>query len=134
MNDDIDKLKRDYRAIDAPAHLATRIRAQVADTPVRRHSWMPAGATLIVVMATVWLVPYLAQVQSPPPEKPAKPSLSALAALKPDKPDVKAPSLSQLRSVKRPSMPAKPRMKPEKPQSQFNIENESLEEKDHAYS
>ena len=134
MNDDIDNLRRDYRGIDAPPHLATRIRAEVADRPVRSHSWMPAGATLMVVAAAVWLVPYLAQVQSTAPETPTKPSLTAIATLKPDKPDVRAPNLSQLRSVKRPSMPAKPRMKPVKPQSQFNLENELLEEKDHAYS
>ncbi len=88
----------------------------------------------MVVAAAVWLVPYLMQLQSPVPETPAKPSLTAIATLKPEKPDVRAPNLSQLRSVKRPSMPAKPRLKPVKPQSQFKLENELLEEKDHAYS
>ncbi len=134
MNDDIEKLKHDYRNIEAPAHLATRIRAEVADRPVRRHSWMPVGATLMVVVAAVWLVPYLAQLEQTPSPTPTKPSLSALATLKPDKPQVAAPSLSKLRSVKRPSLPPKPKMAPAKPQTYIEFENELLEEKDHAYS
>ena len=134
MNDDIDKLKRDYRNIKAPAHLATRIRAEVADRPIRGHAWMPVGATLMVVVAALWLVPYLAQVQQTPSATPTKPSLSALATLKPDKPSVAAPSMTQLRSVKRPSLPPKPKLAPAKPKTHIEFENELLEEKDHAYS
>lgn len=132
MNSDLDKLRRDYRDIEAPPHLATRIRAQVADKPLRRHAWMPVGATLMVIVAAVLLLPYLTQVSAPTTPVPTKPSLSALASLKPSKPAVAAPSLSKVRSVKVPSLPRKPQLKPARPQTHF--ENQRLEENDHAYS
>ncbi len=134
MSDETEKLRRDYRAIEAPQHLATRIRAEVADKSIRPHAWMPIGATLVVIAAAVLVLPYLMQLQPSTMPAPTKPSLSTLAALKPAKPSVPAPSLSQLRSVKRPSLPPKPKMAPAKPQTHIEFENELLEEKDHAYS
>lgn len=133
MSKQLDDLKRDYRNIEAPPHMATRIRAEVADKPIRGHSWMPVGATLMAVVAVIWLVPFIGQQVTTTSPPPSKPSLSALASLKPQKPAVAAPSLAKLRSVKTPMMPVKPQLKPTKPQTRFQIENDLLEEKDHAH-
>ena len=132
MSDETEKLRRDYRAIEAPQHLATRIRAEVADRSIRPHAWMPIGATLVVIAAAVLVLPYLMRLQPSTVPAPTKPSLSALAALKPAKPSVPAPSMSNIRSVKIPRLPQKPQLRPAQPQTQF--ENQRLEEKDHAYS
>ena len=134
MSDEFDELRRSYRNIKAPPYLATRIRAAVSDRRVRSRSWMPAGATLMVIVAAAWLLPFSMQYPQGPASKPTKPSLSALASLKPDKPAVKAPSLAQLRSVKVPQLPAKPVVKPAKPQSNLHFENDILKEKDHAHT
>lgn len=128
----IDALKGDYRRIEAPPHIQTRIRAEVADRPMRGHRWMPATATALVAVTAVWLLPALWQQPGIDAPRPSKPSLSALAALKPDKPAALSPSLTQLKSVPTPRMPRKPRLKPQKPQT--NFENDALKEKDHAYT
>ncbi len=131
MNDELDDLKREYRRISAPAQLATRVRAEVADVRVRPYHWMPAAATAMAVVAVVLALPLALQNQTTDLQRPAKPSLSALASLKPAKPTGVAPSLTQLRSVKVPKMPAKPALA--KPQSNFNHESNYLKEKDDAY-
>lgn len=134
MSDDLEKMKRDYQAISAPPHLATRISASVADSRTRTGFWMPAAVACTAILALVWVLPFTTQVSTDNTALPSKPSLSALAALKPNKPSVSAPSLSQLRSVSVPKMPAKPTLAtPPKSQTTYEIENESLEEKDNAY-
>jgi len=134
MNDKLDDLKRDYQDISAPPHLASRVRASVADERVRPHSWMPAAATLTAIVAVIWMMPFAWLQQSSVTATPTKPSMAALAALKPEKPATSAPSLSQLRSVSVPRMPAKPRPgKATKPQTKYHYENRTLKEKDHAY-
>ena len=134
MNDKLDDLKRDYRAIAAPPHLATRIHASVADSRTRSGFWMPAAVTCTAIVALVWMLPFTTQVTSDAVEKPATPSMSALAALKPTKPAVPSPSLSQLRSLSVPSMPAKPKLAtPSQPQTNFDYETKSLKEKNDAY-
>ena len=131
MNDDFDELKRDYRDIKAPPHLATRVRAAVSDQPVRSFGWLPGAATAMVAIAAVWLLPIAWQDTTVDAPKPAKPSLSALAALKPTKPPIVAPSMTRIQSVSIPRMPAKP--KPAQPQSNIQIDNEFLKENDHAH-
>ncbi|MGI9222611.1 MAG: hypothetical protein ACR2QS_16410 [Woeseiaceae bacterium] len=134
MSDELDKLKRDYQAISAPPHLATRIRASVADSRTRSSFWMPAAVTCTAIVALFWVVPFTTQVTNDEAAKPTRPSLSAIAALKPTKPSVSTPSLSQLRSVSVPAMPAKPKTAtPPKSQTINQIENEPLKEKDNAY-
>lgn len=134
MSDELDKLKRDYQAISAPPHLATRIRASVADSRSRSSFWMPAAVACTAVVALFWVVPFTTQVSNDEVAKPTRPSLSSIAALKPTKPSVSAPSLSQLRSASVPSMPSKPKTAtPPKSQTTYQIENESLEENDNAY-
>ena len=133
MNDELDDLKRAYRDINAPPHLATRISANVTGERVRSHAWMPATATLMAVAAIIWMLPLVMQ-QSVVTTTPIKPSLSALASLKPAKPAVVAPSLTQLRSVSVPKMPAKPKpARSSKPQTHHRLENDFLKEKDHGY-
>jgi hypothetical protein len=134
MTDSVDKLKRDYRDIEAPAALATRVRAEVADRASRPHSWMPATATVLVVVAALWLLPYSDVPPTDTAAKSSKPSLSTLATLKPGKPDVPAPSLSSLRSVKVPKMPRKPKLAPADPQTNSLFESELMEEMDHAHT
>ena len=133
MSDDLQKLKQDYQAINAPPHLATRIRASVADSRTRSGFWMPAAVACTGILALFWVLPFTTQVTSDVVEKPTRPSMSAIAALKPNKPSTSV-SLSQIRSVSVPSMPAKPKAAtPPKPQTNIQIENGTLEEKDNAY-
>ena len=134
MSDDLDKLKREYQAINAPPHLATRIRASVADTNTRTGFWMPAAVTCTAILALVWMLPFTTQVTTDEVAKPTRPSVSALAALKPSKPSVSTPSLSQLRSVSVPKLPTKPKLAtPPKSQTKYQIEYETLKENDNAY-
>jgi hypothetical protein len=136
MNDDIHKLKRDYQDIKAPAHLATRIRAEVADRGQPRRSWLPAMATVAVAVAAVTITPILLQRQSTEETATPKPtSLSSLTHLSSLKPEMSTPSLSKLKSVTVPALPRKPKPVSEQtPQTYFDIEDENLKEKDHAYS
>lgn len=127
MTDDLDTLRRDYQAIKAPRHLATRIRASVGDDRLRPTRWLPVVAATTIAIAAIAMFPLLYQ---PVAVTAMKPSLSTLATLKPEKPAVPAPSLSKLRSVTVPRMPAKP--KPKKPQTNRSDEAEFLKEKDHA--
>ena len=134
MTDNFDELKEAYREIKAPPHLATRIRAEVADIPVRSHSWMPAGATVMAVVLVAWLLPFVGDPPATSSAVPSKPSLSAIAALKPDAPARTSVSLSQLKTVKRPKLPPKPKLKTTKPQTNLESESDLLEEKDHVLS
>lgn len=133
MTDDLEQLKSDYRGIKAPPHLATRIRAEVADTPLKSHSWMPAAATFAVVLAVAWVLPFAWQPPSTDPLPVLKPSLSTLASLKPIKPAGPVPGLSQLRTVKVPAMPPKPKLTPPaREKTYLEFENEIFKEKHHA--
>ncbi len=136
MSDDIDKLKRDYQAIRAPAHLATRIRAETQGGKHRRRSWLPAMATAAVAVAAIAVAPVLLQNQAGDETVAPKPtSLSSLTAVSSSKPKIKAPSLSSVKSVPVPALPKKPRPATGKePQSQFDTETEHMKEKHHAYS
>jgi len=139
MSDDLENLKRDYQAINAPPHLATRISASVADSRTRSSFWMPAAVSCTAILALVWMLPFTGQVPTGEVKTPTRPSLSALAALKPSKPTGAAPSMSQLRSVSVPSMPAKPKpATPPKSQTNYQFENKPIEyatlkEKNDAY-
>ena len=142
MNDDFDTLKRDYRAVDAPPHLATRIRAEVADRPDRNRAWVPAAVTMS--LGIMLAIPFLSQqtgtqppAQSPTQTQtqsatPTKPSLSALASYTPERPSVPTPNLTQLRSVPVPTLPPRPQLNTQRPQSSLDTEHENLQENDHA--
>lgn len=132
MNDDIEKLAEDYRRIEAPPALATRIRAEVANRPVRNHGWLPAAATAVVAAALVGILPALWQSSAVTDTPPVRPSLSTLASLKVERPAVSTPRLSQIRTPSAPAMPKKPRLPSGKEQTHNELR--TLEEKDHAHS
>lgn len=139
MSDDLEDLKRDYRAIEAPVHLATRISASVADSRTQTSFWMPAAVTCTAILALVWMLPFTGQVAPDADTKPTRPSLLSLATLKPEKPTGPPPSLSQLRSLTVPSMPVKPKpTTPPKSETNYQFENKTIEnttlkEKNDAY-
>ena len=133
MIKEIDELKRQYRRIEAPPSVLTRVRVEVAKRPIQSLSWMPLTATLVVVVTAAWLLPVILQQKAPDPVMPSTPSLSALAQLKPAKPAVSTPDLSALRSVSTPRMPAKPVVTPApKPQTRQNTQDDELKENQHA--
>lgn len=133
MSDDLEDLKREYNAIAAPQHLVTRINASVADSQTRSSFWMPAAVTCTAILALIWFVPLMMQVEPGVASQPTTPSLSALAALKPTKPSL-SPSMTQLRTVSIPRLPAKPKPKaPSKTQTNYQFEIEVLKEKNDAY-
>ena len=136
MSDDIDKLKKDYREIGAPEHLATRIRAEAADRDSPRRTWLPVLAPVVVAVAAVTVAPLLMQQQAGDELATPKPtSMSTLTRVSSLKPAVTAPSLSNLKSVKVPALPRKPKPDSEQtPQTHFDINDENLKETDHAYS
>lgn len=134
MNDELDDLKRDYRAIAAPPHLATRIQASVAESRVRSRFWMPAAMTCTAILALLWVLPFTSEVSTNVTSAPARPSMSSLAALLPSKPATSSPSMTQLRSLSLPAMPAKPKAADSsKPQTNYHDENINLKEKNDAY-
>lgn len=134
MSDDIDKLKREYRAIRAPDYLATRIRAETRDDDRKRRSWLPAMATIAVAVAAITVTPVLLQQQASDETVAPKPtSLSSLSGVASSKPRIKAPSLTRVKSVAVPALPKKPRPTTDKePQSYFDTETEPMKEKHHA--
>ena len=136
MSKELEEIKRDYRKISAPPHLATRVRAELADRPPSRSNWAPLVTTALAVASIAWMLPFAMQQQVPQTTKPTKPSLSALAALKPDKPTRAAPSLSRLRSVSIPSAPSRPTPKITVPRSWIDTElkNDTMEETNHVHS
>lgn len=134
MNDDFENLKRDYRAIEAPPHLATRISARVVDSPVHSKFWMPLAVACTAILALVSVLPFTTQLSTRSVANPVKPSLSALAALKPVKPSAGTPSMTQLRSVNVPKIPARPRpAKSSKSPTTNQFETTPLKEKNDVY-
>ena len=135
MSKELEEIKRDYRKVSAPPHLATRIRAELADRPPSRSNWVPLVTTALAVASIAWMLPFAMQQQVPQTTKPTKPSLSALAALKPDKPTRAAPSLSRLKSVSIPAAPSRPQPRTTVPRSGIDTElqNETMEETNHVY-
>jgi hypothetical protein len=136
MSEGINKLRKDYRDIRAPEHLATRIHAEVADRKPPHRSWLPAFAPVAVAVAAVTVAPLLMQRQASDESVPPKAtSMSTLTRVSSLKPAVTAPSFSNMKSVKVPALPRKPKPDTEKaPQTYFDMKDENFKEKDHAYS
>ena len=137
MTDDLEELKKDYQNVEAPPHLATRIRAEVGDRTYRNRAWLPAAVTMVFAVGIA--LPFLWQQTTPQPPtdssrttQPATPSLSTLASLAPERPKVSTPSLSQLRSVSVPRLPPRPQINTPRPQSSLDTEHENTQENDHA--
>lgn len=104
MSDDLQQLKDDYRAIEAPAQLAARVLAQVND---RRQgpSWLPGLALAAIALAALGPL-LLLQTGT---DGDASPSIPSLSQLTPNKPPGSMPSLGSLKSVSLPPLPAKPK-------------------------
>lgn len=137
MTNEIDQLKHDYRNIEAPAWIATRIRAEVADRP-RKASWLTLAAPLAVAIAVIATVPMLLDDRD---ETVAPTSLTVLSLAASSTPSVAAPSLSNVQSPSLPALPAAPQpaQEPESDPIDTSFElprkdSNELKEKDHAYS
>ena len=138
MSNGLERLKRDYRAIDAPPFLATRVRATVARRPARARRWMPAAATAFVAIAAIGLLPIMLQRPVDAPLSVKAPSFTSLATLAPNETMFSTPSLTHVRTVSMPSMPTKPApkpaTKPQQPQTYFDSQHVTLEETPDAHS
>lgn len=130
MSDEIDELKRQYRSITAPPHLAARIRANLKKPPSRRPMWIPIGASLTVAFGALTVTMIMQQNPTNTTVQ-TKPSLPSLSRMIPKKPQLPAPSVTQIRSVRLPALPPKPALK--EPQSNFNLEEETPKERDNEY-
>lgn len=125
MNEDIEALRRDYRAVTAPPQLRRRIHARVA-APRRHHPrWLPALGLAAAALAAAWVLTLVPRHEAGPP---ASPSLSALASLAPERPPGTAPSLTRMKTV---SLPAPPR-RPEPTEPSTKNDTDSTKEKHHA--
>ncbi len=114
MTNDIEQLRKDYRAAKAPPWLATRIAAHTRDGRPPSRRWIPAATTLAVALAVFAAVPLIDQVSDQQKQPPTVPSLSKLASIAPGKPSMAVPGMSKIRSVKRPALPQKPSLKKDK--------------------
>lgn len=131
MTQDIDRLKRDYQAMQAPPHLASRIRAEVSSHSVHRR-WLPA--VLATTMAVALILPVVWQQIAVETNSSVTVSSVSLLPVTPRKPAVRAPSLSQLRSVPTPTPPKRPTLNPTKKlKTFFDSENDHQMEKYNAY-
>ena len=135
MNNDLDELKRDYRDIEAPPALATRIRAAVADVDKQRPArWLPALTTVAVAVCVIAITPML---MTPPQQQqdsdratPTRPSLSVLSRVSRNRPAAPTPGLSRVRSVSTPPMPRRPVLN--RPGSRSHFDNDVQKETDYA--
>ena len=109
---ELQALRRNYRAVKAPAFLGTRIRAAVnaRQGQRRRHGPLLAAVTVaLVVLAVLPFIPRQEQVR-PPVSMAALPMGLTSVRLPPP------PSLTRLRSVSTPALPPRPvRPKPDTP-------------------
>lgn len=143
-DNDIDKLRKDYREMKAPPALATRISVHVNERSARRRNWMPAAAAASVAVVAVFLLfstpqqqegttPTLVAENTTP-----KPTMSSLARVMKKRPSISVPSLSQVRTHSIPPPPSKPVPQTTKPavetKTYFDIEPSISKEKDHVHS
>lgn len=135
MSEDLERLKDDYRRIEAPPYLAMRIAALAAERRARRRRW-PALAAAAGLTAAV-----LAVVTLIPPERPVPaqawtaPSYARLSRMTPDRPPMAPPGLGSLKGVTTPAMPPKPALsRPQTPQSFFDTGDETRKETENEYA
>ena len=136
-NAELDELGRRYRELEAPAYLATRIRAEVADRPARR-SWMPATAVLATVVAVLATLPLLLDTGKNPITPTSMTVLSLAAA---STPSISAPSLSEVGSLSLPPPPSLHELRRDESDDEFDTsfeyrrkDSDEHTENDHAYS
>ena len=103
---DLRSLKRDYRTLQAPPFLASRIRAGIdarTTRSIRRRPWLAATAIAICVLAVVPFIFQQEAVQQPAPQSMVSLSMGMTSVKLPP-----APSLAKLRSVRTPALPPRP--------------------------
>ncbi len=104
---EVDAMRQQYRAIVAPAGLASRIQAQVMEHSGGKPVWHYALAAAVLVLCIVWALPVsedepVAMVAAKPP----LPSLLSIGRMMPAKPGTMVPSTTRIKSFKRPALPA----------------------------
>ena len=125
-------LRKRYRSMRAPVHLAGRIRANLKDQERKLHHWQPAFAVIPLAIALFAILPFVMQNESTSPARLKLPSLATLSRLTPSKPTTVSPSLSRIRTVPAPSMPARPAMRRVNDPQTYHEENK-FEENDYEY-
>ena len=135
MTHDVDELRRDYRAIEAPAHLAGRIVARARDRRAPAH-WWPAAVAVTACLMVLVAVPLLRE-DTPGTQQASVPrtaSTTPLARVAAASPPLATPSLNQVRSLPVRSLPPKPRVSPEaEPVKSPDLESHRMEEPAHDY-
>ncbi len=101
---ELQALRRDYRALKAPAFLETRVRAGVIDRQARHSRRRPLLIAVAVAIAMLAIVPFIArhELATPPVSMAALPMGLTSVRLPPP------PSLTKLRSVSTPALPPRP--------------------------
>ena len=105
---ELSALKRDYRALEAPPFLVTRIRAGIDGQARHRTRRRPLLAALAIAACVLAILPFI-NLQ----EVTRQPSLQPVASLSLGMTTVKlppSPSLARLRSVSLPTLPPRPVM------------------------
>lgn len=105
LDEVVDQLGRRYRRIEAPAYLATRIRAEAANQPTRR-SWLPATAVLAAAVVVLAMVLPLYDKGKNPIAPTSMTVLSLAAASTPSISSLSAPNLSRVGSPRLPPPPS----------------------------
>jgi len=136
MTDDINELRRQYQAIEAPPSLARQVQTKLASQSSALRSWWPVVATAAACLALLVAVPLLRQ---PPAEQqvamPRTPSLTVLSRVAAARPAVSAPNLNRLRSVSPPALPPRPVLRPTPtPPSNDDMESHRMQEISHDYA
>jgi hypothetical protein len=108
MNKDLADLQRDYRAIEAPPFLETRISARARAVEHKRFRLRPDFAVVAVAFGVLAVLPFLMPRDTTTSALPKAPSFTALARAMPSKPATPVPNLAGIRSIPVPAMPARP--------------------------
>ena len=95
-NNEINELRRRYRAIEAPPYLATRVLATVESRAHSGWKWRTATVSGIVAVALIALIRLSIWDSPTSVPTPGYPSMSALADSIPAKPDAPLPSLASI--------------------------------------
>lgn len=110
-NQDLERLKQRYKAIEAPPYLVTRLRAAAAETLRPRRRFHPAYAGVALAIVLLAGAPFINQQGPTSTVQPKLPSLSTLAQAMPEKPATSIPSLAQIKIRTPLRTPAKPNRK-----------------------
>lgn len=143
MSDDLEQLRRNYRAIEAPAALATRLRAHTKERATQR-SWQPLAIGSAVAATALFFVFSALQQNNTPATNiltdntTPKPSMASLSTVMQKLPPVSAPSLSQVHIRSLPAPPSKPIQETSRPSKESSQSSEFepilIKENDHVHS